>query len=75
MVTYKSYNNITLDILNSLKLSQPSLDTKPGTVSRDLFIDAQAQQISNIYNAIKNVAIMQSVANLSESNGRSNCCQ
>lgn len=64
MVTYKSFNNIVLDILNYLRLTQPSLDTKPASVARDLFVDAQAQQVSNIYDAIKTVASMQSVANL-----------
>lgn len=64
MVTYKSFNNIVLDIINFLRLTQPSLDTKPASVARDLFIDAQAQQISNIYDSIKTVAAMQSVANL-----------
>ncbi|MFA5048811.1 MAG: baseplate J/gp47 family protein [Patescibacteria group bacterium] len=64
MVTYKSFNNIVLDILNYLRLTQPSLDTKPASVARDLFVDAQAQQVSIIYDAIKNVAAMQSVANL-----------
>lgn len=64
MVNYKSFNNIVLDILNNLKLTQPSLDTKPGSVARDLFVDSQAQQIALIYNAIKEVANKQAVYNL-----------
>ena len=64
MVTYKSFNNIVLDILNYLRLTQPSLDVKPASVARDLFVDAQAQQVSIVYDTIRTVAALQSVANL-----------
>ena len=47
------YFQLVHHILNYLQLTQPSLDIKPASVARDLFVDAQAQQISNIYDAIK----------------------
>jgi uncharacterized phage protein gp47/JayE len=65
MVTFKSFNNIVLDMLDQLRLTQPSLDTKPGSVSRDLMIDAQALQVSNIYEALKEISYLQSVLNIS----------
>jgi hypothetical protein len=43
-----------------MRLVQPDLDTKPGTVSRDLFIDAQAEQLANFYNELRNVSSLQS---------------
>lgn len=64
MVTFKSFNNIVLDIINSLRLSQPNLDVKPNSVARDLFIDSQALQISNIYNILQQISALQSIANL-----------
>lgn len=64
MVTYKSFNNIVLDFLDYLRLVQPSLDVKPNSVARDLFVDAPSQQLANIYDALKNVAAMQSINNL-----------
>jgi uncharacterized phage protein gp47/JayE len=63
MVTYKSFNNIVLEILDYLNLAQPSLDVKPNSVARDLFIDPQAFQMSNIYEALKEISSLQSIAN------------
>jgi len=65
MVTFKSFNDIVLDILDRLRLTQPSLDTKPNSVARDLFVDAQAFQMSNIYDALREISALQSVSNLS----------
>jgi phage-related baseplate assembly protein len=64
MVTFKSFNDIVLDILDRLRLTQPSLDTKPNSVARDLFVDAQAFQMSGIYDALREIAALQSVSNL-----------
>jgi len=65
MVTFKSFNNIVIDMLQQLRLSQPSLDTKPGTVARDLMVDLQALQISDIYEALKELSNLQSILNVS----------
>ena len=63
MVTYRSFNDIVLNILSKLRLSQPNLDTKPGSVSRDI-IDAFAAQVAEAYDELKNVADLQSIFNL-----------
>lgn len=65
MVTFKSFNNIVLDMIQQLRLTQPSLDTKPGTVARDLMVDLQALQVSDIYEALKELSSLQSVLNIS----------
>jgi len=64
MVTFKSFDNIVLDMVQQLRLTQPSLDTKPATVARDLMIDLQAQQVSEIYEALREIAALQSISNV-----------
>jgi hypothetical protein len=49
-------------MIQRLQLSQPNLDTKPGTVSRDLFIDLPADQIARLYSSINLVSEKQSLA-------------
>jgi uncharacterized phage protein gp47/JayE len=65
MVNYKSLNNIILDMIGRLRLSQPNLDIKPGTVARDLMIDNQASEMSILYDALRQISFLQSVVNLS----------
>ena len=65
MVTFKSFSNIVIDMIQQLRLTQPSLDTKPGSVARDLMIDLQATQVSDIYEALKELASLQSILNIS----------
>jgi len=52
-------------MIERLKVSQPNLDTKPGTVSRDLFIDLPADQISRFYNVLNVLSQKQSLASSS----------
>src|SRR5574338_199788 len=61
MVTIRSVNEIILSLIDFFKLSQPDLDTKPGTVARDLFIDAPASQLSLLYDELSGVANRQSL--------------
>ncbi len=61
MVTIRSVNEIILSLIDFFKLSQPDLDTKPGTVARDLFIDAPASQLSLLYDELSAVANRQSL--------------
>ena len=68
MATFKSFNNIILDILDYLRLTQPSLDIKPNSVARDLFVDGQALQIASIYDKLREVAALQSIMNVSGQN-------
>ena len=65
MVTFKSFNNIVIDMIQQLRLTQASLDTKPGTVARDLMVDLQALQVSDIYEALKELSSLQSILNIS----------
>lgn len=60
MSTYKSFNEIVSTMLEQLKLVQPNLDTKAGTVSRDLFIDLPADQLEKLYRLISMVSDKQS---------------
>lgn len=64
MTVFKSFNNIVLEMLQRLQLTQPSLDTKPGTVARDLFIDLQGQQVADLYDAMRDISSLQSITNV-----------
>jgi uncharacterized phage protein gp47/JayE len=61
MVTIRSVNEIILSLIDFFKLAQPDLDTKPGTVARDLFIDGPASQLSLLYDQISTVSSLQSL--------------
>jgi hypothetical protein len=61
MVTIRSVNEIILNLIDFYKLAQPDLDTKPGTVARDLFIDGPSSQLALLYDAISSVSVQQSM--------------
>src|SRR5665213_1684353 len=61
MVKILSVNDIILNMLNLLQLSQPNLDTKPGEVARDLIIDAPSSQIALLYDQLSQVSSQQSL--------------
>ena len=61
MVTILSVNDIILNLINLLQLSQPNLDIKPGSVARDLVIDAPSSQIALIYDELSKVSSQQSL--------------
>ena len=42
-------------------MAQPDLDTKPGTVARDLFVDAPSSQLSILYDELSGVSDKQSL--------------
>jgi len=52
-------------MIQRLQLTQPNLDTKPGTVSRDLFVDLPADQLARLYTAVNFIAEKQSLATTS----------
>lgn len=64
MTTYKSFNDLVLDMLDYLRLTQPSLDVKPNSVARDLFVDAQSLQLATLYDNLREIAEMQSISNI-----------
>jgi uncharacterized phage protein gp47/JayE len=57
---FRSYSEIVSSMTERLRLTQPNLDTKPGTVARDLFIDIQAEQIERLHKSLILVSEKQS---------------
>jgi uncharacterized phage protein gp47/JayE len=62
MVAFKSLEEIALNMLDFLRLVHPDLDTKPGTVARDLFVDTSASELSKLYSELRNIANLQSLS-------------
>lgn len=56
MVLIKSVNQIILSLQDFYKLAQPDLDTKPGTVARDLFIEGPALPIAQLYDEMSAIS-------------------
>jgi len=67
MAIYKTFNDLVISMIEHLRLLQPELDTKPGTVSRDVFIDAPSQQLANLYSQLRAIAGLQSLFSASGS--------
>lgn len=61
MVSIRSVNEIILSLIDYYKLAQPDLDTKPGTVARDLFIDGPSSQLALLYDVLSGVSSQQSM--------------
>lgn len=61
MVTIRSVNEIILSLIDFFRLAQPDLDIKPGTVARDLFIDAPAGQLALLYDELSGISNKQSL--------------
>jgi len=60
MVTIRSTNELILGLIDFFKLVSPDADTKPGTVIRNLFIDAPANQVALLYDELSKVSTQQS---------------
>jgi hypothetical protein len=65
MTRFKSFNEVVLSMLERLRLTQPQLDTKPNSVARDVFVDPPAFEMGDVYEVMRAVARLQSLANLS----------
>lgn len=61
MSRVRTSSEIIRSYLDFYRVAQPLLDTKPGTVARDLFIDGQADQISRLYSELAKVSNLQSL--------------
>lgn len=61
MPIFRSFNDVVISFIEYLRLVQPELDTKPGTVSRDLFIDAPSQELANLYAELRSISNLQSL--------------
>jgi len=62
MANILSTSQIVQRFLDFYRIAQPNLDTKPGTVSRDLLVDAIAVRIAEIYNEMLKVSASQSLS-------------
>lgn len=60
MVAIKSVNEIIQSLIDYFKLAQPKLDTKPGTVARDLVVDSVGNQLGLLYEELSGVSDTQS---------------
>lgn len=61
MVTIRSVNEIIASLVDFFRMAQPDLDTKPGTVARDLFIEGPSAQLSLLYDELQGVSSQQSL--------------
>lgn len=61
MTRIRQQSEIVLSILDYLRSAQPQLDTKPGTVSRDLLVDNFAAQLAKLYEELQRVSSLQSL--------------
>src|SRR5277367_5587204 len=61
MVTIRSVNEIISNLIDFFRIAQPTLDTKPGTVARDLFIEGPSAQLSLLYDELQGVSNKQSL--------------
>ena len=61
MVTIRTTDEIILALIDYFRLAQPNLSLNPGSVARDLFIDAPSSQLSLLYNELSGVSDQQSL--------------
>lgn len=57
----RSNNEIISSLIDFFRVAQPNLDTKPGTVSRDLFVEGVSAQIARLYDELNRVSTLQSL--------------
>ncbi len=65
MANIRSSDEIILNMLELLKILQPSADFKSGTVIRDLMIELPASNLSLIYDELSNTSNLQSLRTVS----------
>ncbi len=61
MATIKTFSQIVQSSQDNIRLRQPALDTKPGTVARDVFIDNLADQVAVVYRDMQLIQKTQSL--------------
>jgi hypothetical protein len=61
MARIRTSSEIIRSYLDFYRTAQPSLDTKPGTVTRDILIDGPSDQISRLYDELNSVSNLQSL--------------
>lgn len=60
MVTIRSTNELILGLIDFFKLVQPDMSVNPGSVIRDLFIDAPSNQAALLYDELSKISTQQS---------------
>jgi len=61
MVRIRTANELILGLLDYYRTTQPLLDTKPGTVSRDVLIDGPSTQLARLYDELSAISNLQSL--------------
>jgi uncharacterized phage protein gp47/JayE len=61
MVVIRNVNEIISSLIDYFQLVLPDADTKPGTVIRDLFIEAPASQLALLYDEMSSISNKQSL--------------
>lgn len=62
MTTFRSLETISLNMIDFLRIVQPNLDVKPGSVARDIAVDLPAQELAKLYVELRNIANLQAIA-------------
>lgn len=61
MAKIRSQNEIISSLLDFFRIAQPALDTKPGSVTRDLLVEGISAQIARLYDEVNRVSTLQSL--------------
>lgn len=61
MAQIRSINELILSALDFYRTAQPQLDTKPGTVARDLLVDGPSTQLAGLYEKLSSIKAAQSL--------------
>jgi hypothetical protein len=61
VVTIRTTNELILSLIEFFRANQPELDTKPGAVARDLFIEAPSTSLSLLYDELAKISDLQSL--------------
>jgi len=61
MVRVRTNDELILNAVDFYKTAQSQLDTKPGTVARDLFIDGPSAQLKGVYDELARIRTAQSL--------------
>jgi len=61
MVRVRTVDELILNAIDFYKTARPQLDTKPGTVSRDLLIDGPNTQLARVYDELARIRTAQSL--------------
>lgn len=61
MTRIRTTNELILSAIDFYRTAQPNLDTKPGTVARDIFIDGPSTQLGRLYEELARIRTAQSL--------------